>query len=136
MTAMQVGTDQDAAISTQFAQGDLDSFIQHFLKVWSEHDVDGIMALMTDDCEFEPSSRSWGVFFKGTAEVRTAVEGLFESAPDIQWRLIRYFVAANEVILELVATGTKNGEPFEIPACDLLTLRSGKIASKRAYRKL
>lgn len=136
MTMMQAGMDNASMPLAQLAQENLDGFIQDFLKVWSEHDVDAIMALMTDDCEFEPSSRSWGVFYKGTTEVRAAVEGLFESAPDIQWRLIRYFVAANEVILELVATGTKNGEPFEIPACDLLTLRDGKIASKRAYRKL
>lgn len=115
----------------------LDDFVQHFLQVWSSHDVDAIMNLMTDDCEFEPSSRAWGTHYQGTAAVRSAIEGLFKLAPDIQWRVVRYFAVGDEIVIEVLATGTDDkGEPFEIPACDLLTLKDGKIASKRAYRKL
>ncbi|MDA0672690.1 MAG: nuclear transport factor 2 family protein [Cyanobacteria bacterium] len=115
----------------------LDDFVAGFLQTWSRHDVDAIMALMTEDCEFEPSARAWGTHYQGQAEVRAAVEGLFKSAPDIQWRAVRYWATADQVVIEVLATGTNaQGEPFEIPGCDLLTLREGKIASKRAYRKL
>ncbi|MCG8367284.1 MAG: nuclear transport factor 2 family protein [Pseudanabaenales cyanobacterium] len=115
----------------------LDDFVQSFLQTWSSHDIGAIMDLMTDDCEFEPSSRAWGIHYKGAAEVRAAVEHLFKSAPDIQWRPIRYFAAGNQIVIEVLATGTNDkGEPFETPGCDLLTLRAGKISSKRAYRKL
>ena len=116
---------------------ELDNFINTFLQTWSRHDVDAIMDLMSDDCEFEPSSRAWGTHYKGAKAVREAVENLFKSAPDIQWRLIRYFAVDDEITIEVVASGTNDkGEPFEIPACDLLTLKDGKITSKRAYRKL
>jgi len=115
----------------------LDDFVQSFLQTWSSHDVDAIMGLMTSDCEFEPSSRAWGVHYQGSDAVRGAVEGLFKSAPDIQWRAVRYFAAGDQIVIEVLATGTNDqGEPFEIPGCDLLTLRDGKITSKRAYRKL
>ena len=115
----------------------LDDFVQNFLHTWSSHDVDAVMDLMTDDCEFEPSSRAWGIHYEGTAEVRAAVEKLFKSAPDLQWRPVHYFAAGDWIVIEVVATGTDDkGEPFEIPGCDLLTLRGGKISSKRAYRKL
>ena len=115
----------------------LDDFVQSFLQTWSNHDVDAIMDLMTNDCEFEPSSRAWGIHYQGTAAVRAAVEKLFKSAPDIQWQAVRYFAAGEQIVIEVLATGTNDkGEPFKIPGCDLLTLRDGKIASKRAYRKL
>jgi len=115
----------------------LDAFVRSFLQTWSSHDVDAIMDLMTEDCEFEPSSRSWGTHHKGTIAVRAAVEELFRSIPDIQWRAVRYFAAGDEIMIEVLATGTNEaGQPFETPGCDLLTLREGKIASKRAYRKL
>ena len=115
----------------------LDDFVQSFLQTWSSHDVDAIMDLMTNDCEFEPSSRTWGIHYQGTAAVRAAVEELFKSAPDIQWQAVRYFAAGEQIVIEVLATGTNDkGEPFKIPGCDLLTLRDGKIASKRAYRKL
>ncbi|NJN22157.1 MAG: nuclear transport factor 2 family protein [Leptolyngbya sp. RL_3_1] len=116
---------------------ELDDFVQGFLRTWSSHDVDAIMALMTDDCEFEPSSRAWGTHYQGTTAVRAAVEGLFKSAPNIQWQSVRHFAVGDEIVIEVLATGTnEQGEAFAIPACDLLTVKDGKIASKRAYRKL
>ena len=115
----------------------LDDFVNRFLQTWSSHDVDAIMDLMSDDCEFEPSSRAWGIHYKGSEAVRKAIEELFKSAPDIQWQAVRYFQVGDEIVIEVLATGTtEKGEPFKIPGCDLLTLRDGKIISKRAYRKL
>lgn len=115
----------------------LDDFVQSFLQTWSSHNISAIMDLMTDDCEFEPSSQAWGIYYKGAAEVRAAIEELFKSAPDIQWRSVRYFAVDNQIVIEVLAKATnKKGETVETPGCDLLTLREGKISSKRAYRKL
>jgi hypothetical protein len=36
---------------------DGEEFVRRFMKVWNDHDVDGIMAQMTDDVVFEPSYR-------------------------------------------------------------------------------
>ena len=39
-------------------------------------------------------------------------------------------------MVEWLTTGTPRGSTrFEVQGCDLLTLRNGKIAAKRSYRK-
>ena len=118
-------------------QEELDAFIERFLSAWNSHDVDRIMAMMTPDCIFEPSARAWGTRLVGTQDVRAAVVGLFDSTPDIAWEPVRAFIAGDNVVAEVIATGTNpQGEAFRTPACDILTLRDGMIAAKRAYRKL
>jgi ketosteroid isomerase-like protein len=34
-----------------------DTFVDRFLKPWNRHDVDGALALMTDDCVWEAECR-------------------------------------------------------------------------------
>ena len=37
-----------------------EAFVERFLAPWNRHDVDGALALMTDDCVWEvPRGRAW-----------------------------------------------------------------------------
>ena len=109
-----------------------------FMDVWNAHDVDGIMAQMTDDVVFEPSfgPEPWGARYAGRAAVRAGVERNFGNIPDIRWDELRRVVCESHAVVEWLTTGTpKNGRPFKVEGCDILTLRDGQICAKRSYRK-
>src|ERR1043166_8320331 len=58
------------------------TFVDRFLAPWNEHDVDGALALMTDDCVWEVprGSEPHGTLFAGRAAVRSAIAGAFAGA--------------------------------------------------------
>jgi hypothetical protein len=48
----------------------------------------------------------------------------------------RCLFGEDHAVFEFRVTGTpRGGAPFDLHACDILTLRGGMIAAKRAYRK-
>jgi ketosteroid isomerase-like protein len=49
---------------------------------------------------------------------------------------IRHFVCPDHATVESMTTGSpRDDERFEVHLVDVLTLRDGKIAAKRSYRK-
>jgi ketosteroid isomerase-like protein len=61
---------------------------------------------------------------------------MFERIPDIRWDETRHFAAPALAVVEWITTGTPRGSGrFETHGCDILTLRDGRIAAKRSYRK-
>ena len=117
---------------------DGDAFVDRFNRVWNAHDADGILAMMTDDVVFEASfgTDRWGTRVIGRAGVRQFLKEMFERIADIRWDEIRHFACPEHAVVEWLTTGTPNGGArFEVEGCDVLTLREGKIAAKRSYRK-
>ena len=115
------------------------SFVRAFLKPWNDHDVDGAMALMTDDClwEIPRGAELHGTRFEGSAAVRAAIAGAFKAMPDVRYELVRSSFGPDLVVVELLVTGTPvDGSPVRFHACDVMTLRSGKVSAKRSYRKV
>ena len=120
-------------------QLDTERFVAEFLEPWNRHDVEGALALMTDECvwEFTVGSEPWGRCFSGVSEVRAAIANAFRSVPDIHYDLIRYYAGEDHVVLELVVSGTNTeGAQLRYQACDIMVLRGDKIAAKRSYRKV
>src|SRR5213593_3868299 len=116
---------------------DGEAFVDRFNTVWNGHDLDGILAMMTDDVVFEASfgKDPWGTRESGTAAVREFVSEMFARVPDVRWNELRRFVCPEHAVVEWVTTGTpRGGTPYEVWGCDVLTLRDGKIAAKRSYR--
>jgi ketosteroid isomerase-like protein len=104
----------------------------------NNHDLDTLMACMTDDCVFEASAGSdvCGTRSLGQQEVRAAFSEVFATFPDAQWHGARHFAAGERGVSEWTFTGTRvDGARFEVNGCDLLTFRDGKIAIKNSYRK-
>ena len=109
-----------------------------FADAWNHHDLDTLMACMTDDCIFEASSGSnvCGTRSVGQQEVRAAFNEVFTTFPDAQWRGARHFADGDRGVSEWTFTGTRaDGARFEVNGCDLLTFRDYKIAIKDSYRK-
>lgn len=117
---------------------DGEAFIGEFTTVWNAHDLEGIVAMFTDDVVFEASfgDKPWGKRAVGKAAARALVEEVIDRIPDVRWDEIRHFVCPEHATVESVTTGTpRGGERFEVHLVDVLTLRDGKIAAKRSYRK-
>lgn len=117
---------------------DGNGFVERFNRVWNGHDVDGILAMMTDDVIFEASfgKEPWGTRVIGQAAVREFLGDMFDRIPDVRWDEIRRHTSPEQVTVEWLTTGTPGGGTrYEVEGCDILTLRDGKIAAKRSYRK-
>lgn len=114
------------------------AFIERFNTVWNGHDLDGILAMMTDDVVFEASfgKDPWGARVVGQAAVREFLEDMFRRIPDVRWDEIRHFACPELAVVEWLTTGTpRGGTHYEVQGCDVLALRNGKISAKRSYRK-
>jgi ketosteroid isomerase-like protein len=117
---------------------DGDAFVERFNTVWNGHDIEGILDMMTEDVLFEASfgKDPWGTRVVGKDSVRQLLEGMFERIPDIRWDETRRFARPECVVVEWLTTGSpKGGTRYEVEGCDILTLRDGRIAAKRSYRK-
>jgi len=117
---------------------DGEAFVTRFNTVWNGHDLDGILAMMTDDVVFEASfgKDPWGVRVVGQAAVREFLEDMFRRIPDVRWDEIRHFACPELAVVEWLTTGTPcGGTRYEVQGCDVLALRNGKISAKRSYRK-
>ena len=120
------------------ADFDGEAFIRRFNSVWDGHDIDGITEMFTDDVIFEASfgSEPYGERASGKEEARRLAASVFERIPDLHFEAIRHFVSPEFAVVESVTTGTPaGGTPFEVHLVDLLTIRDGRIAAKRSYRK-
>ena len=117
---------------------DGEAFVTQFNTVWNGHDLEGILAMMTDDVVFEASfgKDPWGTRTVGKAATREMLADMFDRIPDIRWDEIRHFARPELAVVEWLTTGTpRGGTRYEVEGCDILTLRDGKIAAKRSYRK-
>jgi len=120
------------------ADDNLLTLLDRFADAFNRHDLDAIMAMMTDDCVFEASVGPDvnGQRSEGQAAVRAAFVAVFDTFPDGQWQNARHFVAGDRGVSEWTFAGTrKDGGRVEVNGCDLFTLRHGRIAIKNSYRK-
>jgi len=117
---------------------DLLALLDRFADAWNRHDLDGLMAMMTDDCVFEASAgpRVDGQRSEGKPAVRAAFAAVFEAFHDARWANAKHFIAGNRGVSEWTFTGTRNdGGRVEVNGCDLFTFNDGEIAVKNSFRK-
>jgi uncharacterized protein (TIGR02246 family) len=117
---------------------DGEAFIDRFNTVWDKHDLDGIADMFTDDVIFEASfgPHPYGERAVGKDAAKKLAAAVFETVPDLHFAEIRHVVTPELAVVESKTTGTPvGGTAYEIDIVDVLTLRDGKIAAKRSYRK-
>jgi ketosteroid isomerase-like protein len=117
---------------------DGEAFIQRFNDVWDGHDLNGIAEMFTDDVVFEASfgSKPYGERAVGRDAAKKLAAAIFERVPDLHFAEIRHIVTPGFAVVESTTTGTPvGGQPYEAHIVDVLTLRDGRIAAKRSYRK-
>jgi hypothetical protein len=67
-----------------------DAVVDRFLEPWNRHDVDGALALMTDDCVWEVTRgrETHGTLYTGQTAVRSAIVEAFKAPPDVPLRYL------------------------------------------------
>ena len=114
------------------------SFLEAFGAAWNRHDVDAIMAAMTDDCVFDVTAgpEVCGKRYQGRERVRQAVARVFDIWPDAHFGAPEHFVCGDRGLSEWLFTGTRaDGTRTEVRGCDVFTFRHGKILHKDSYFK-
>ena len=112
--------------------------LQAFADAFNRHDLDAVMAFMTEDCVFESSAGPdiCGTRYAGRDAVRAGFAEVLTTFPDAQWGNAQHFIQGDRGVSEWTFTGTRaDGTRVEVHGCDLFTFRDGKIALKNSYRK-
>ncbi len=112
--------------------------LQALFAAFNAHDADGVVALMTEDCVFETAAgpEVHGARHVGRSAVRTAFQNVWKGLPDVSWEVTGHFVAGDRAVSEWIFRATRpDGARIEVQGCDLFTLRDGRVAVKKAFRK-
>ncbi len=94
--------------------------LEEFADAWNRHDVDALMAFMTEDCVFEASAGPdiCGTRYVGREAVRTGFAGVWATFPDAQWGNARHFICGARGVSEWTFTGTHaDGTYVEAQIC-------------------
>ena len=111
--------------------------VRRFNEAFDRHDVDGIMAAMTEDCLFE---NTWpapdGERYAGQAAVRGFWDRFFRSSPSARFSIEEIFAAGDRCAVRWRYDWTEtDGRPGNVRGVDLFRVRDGKVAEKRSYVK-
>jgi cation diffusion facilitator family transporter len=109
--------------------------VDRFNEAFNRHDVDDVMAAMTDDCVFENTSPPDGARYEGQAAVRAAWEGFFAASPTARFDAEDVIVVGDRCVVQWRYTWTDGGTQSHIRGVDVLRVRDGKVAEKFAYVK-
>jgi len=109
--------------------------VERFNDAFNEHDVDAVMALMTDDCAFESTTPPDGGRFDGQREVRSFWEEFFSSTPTARFEGEDVIGAGDRCIVRWRYTWEEDGEQRHLRGVDVMRVRDGKVAEKFAYVK-
>ena len=109
--------------------------VERFNQAFNTHDVDAIMALMTDDCVFENTTPPPdGERVVGQAAVRASWEALFHASPQAWFETEEIFAVADRCVVRWRYTWQSEGDGAGyIRGVDVFKVRDGKVAEKLAY---
>jgi ketosteroid isomerase-like protein len=113
-------------------------FLVSFCEAFNRHDLDALMAHLTEDCIFDASAgpEQHGRRYAGRDAVCGGFAEVFATFPDGRWEEGRHWVYGDRGVSEWVFRGTRlDGTRVEVNGCDLFTFRDCKIAVKDSYRK-
>ena len=111
--------------------------IEQFHAAFNQHDVDAVMALMTNDCIFENTyPPPDGSRCEGQVAVRAFWNDLFRGSPQAQFELEELIVTGDRGVLRWTYhwLDVHNG-PGHVRGVDIFRVRDGKIAEKLSYVK-
>jgi uncharacterized protein (TIGR02246 family) len=112
--------------------------LDEFADAWNAHDVDRLLACMTEDAVFygaagpAPDGASW----QGPTQLREAFSAVWRTYPDATWFSATHFVDGDRALTEWTFSGTPaDGRRVNVRGCDVFRMREGLIAVKDTFRK-
>lgn len=111
--------------------------VERFNDALNRHDVDGMMAMMSQDCVFENTFPAPdGTRFSGQAEVRGFWEEFFRSSPRANIQAGEIIVAGERcTVLWTYRWGGNDAQQGHVRGVDVIRVRDGKIVEKLSYVK-
>ena len=110
--------------------------IHRFNDAFNRHDVDAVMALMTDDCVFDNTRPAPdGERFVGQAAVRTFWAEFFRRSPHARFDPEEIFAVGDRCVVRWRYHWVKDGKPGNVRGVDIVRVRNGKVAEKLSYVK-
>jgi ketosteroid isomerase-like protein len=110
--------------------------VRRFNDAFNRHDVDAIMALMTDDCVFENTRPAPdGTRIEGAAAVRAHWEQFFRNSPQARFEFGDMFAAGGRAVVLWTYHWVKDSGSGHVRGVDVFRVRDGKVAEKLSYVK-
>jgi ketosteroid isomerase-like protein len=110
--------------------------VDTFNEAFNRHDVDAVMAAMTDDCVFESTAPPEGERHVGQAAVRAAWEDFFRSTPTAHFDSEDVIATEDRCVVQWRFTWQNDdGTEACVRGVDVIRVRDGKVAEKFAYVK-
>ena len=111
--------------------------VRRFLEAFNRHDVDAVMAAMTDDCVWESAfPLPDGTRYEGQAAVRAYLQEVFRSRPDAVSEPEEMFAAGDRCFVRLVRRWTdEDGKPQHFRGIGAFRVQDGKVAEDLVYHK-
>lgn len=107
------------------------SVLATFNAAFNLHDVDAVMAVMTEDCVFESTAPPDGVRFEGQAAVRTAWTDFFAASQDAAFEVEEEIICRDRAIVRWRYAWVDG----HVRGVDVFTIRDGLVAAKLCYVK-
>jgi ketosteroid isomerase-like protein len=137
--ATQATEATEATEATQATEAtDPVAVVARFDKAFNDHDVDAVMALMSEDCVFEGTAPPDGHRFVGAAAVRAAWVALFAAAPDARFTTEEVVACGDRVIVRWRydwGPGDGGAASGHVRGVDVFRVRGGLVVEKLAYVK-
>jgi ketosteroid isomerase-like protein len=110
--------------------------VDAFNEAFNAHDVDSVMACMTEDAVFESTAPPAGERHEGAAAVRAAWEAFFAASPTAHFDAEEVVTTDDRCIVRWVYSWRDDGGAEQrLRGVDVLRVRDGKVAEKLAYVK-
>jgi uncharacterized protein (TIGR02246 family) len=110
--------------------------VRRFNDAFNRHDVDAVMALMTDDCVFENTRPAPdGTRHEGAAAVRAVWEQFFAQSPQARFEVTDMFAAGDRCVVRWTYHWVKPTGAGHVQGVDVFRVRDGKVAEKLSYVK-
>ena len=110
--------------------------VARFNEAFGRHDVQAIMAMMTEDCVFDNTRPPPdGERVEGQAAVRQYWEQFFHRSPQARFEAEEMFAAGDRCVVRWVYHWIRDGRPGHVRGVDIFRIRNGKVAEKLSYVK-
>jgi ketosteroid isomerase-like protein len=110
--------------------------VEAFNDAFNRHDVDAVMAHMTDDAVFESTSPPAGERHVGADAVRGAWEAFFAASPTAHFDAEEVIATGDRCVVRWIYTWTgDDGTTGRVHGVDVIRVRDGLVAEKLAYVK-
>jgi ketosteroid isomerase-like protein len=115
---------------------DSSAVVRQFNDAFNRHDVDAIMALMTDDCLFENTRPAPdGTRYEGQEAVRAFWQQFFANSPRARFEFTDLFAAGDRCVVRWTYHWVKDSGAGHVRGVDVFRIRDGKVAEKLSYVK-